>query len=63
MGLLMSIFGMQLLMVAPERPCPSLKGLGGVRQLSKQEISDIVAYLRSFEENRKKKEEERRGKK
>jgi hypothetical protein len=26
---------------------PSLRGLDGVRQLSEQEISDVVAYLRS----------------
>ena len=28
---------------------PSLRGLDGVRQLSEQEISDIVAYLRSWQ--------------
>jgi len=29
---------------------PSLKGLEGVRQLKKQDISDIVSYIRSLEE-------------
>ncbi|MEH7107251.1 MULTISPECIES: c-type cytochrome [Bacillaceae] len=32
---------------------PSLKGLEGVRQLSQQDISDIVSYLRSLEEIQK----------
>lgn len=31
------------------RMAPSLKGLDGVRQLSKNEISDVVAYIRSLE--------------
>ncbi|TWE06345.1 cytochrome c oxidase cbb3-type subunit 3 [Neobacillus bataviensis] len=31
---------------------PSLKGLDGVRQLKKQDISDIVSYIRSLEEKK-----------
>ncbi|RDU35205.1 cytochrome c [Neobacillus piezotolerans] len=31
------------------RMAPSLKGLDGVRQLSKKDISDVVAYIRSLE--------------
>ena len=31
------------------RMAPSLKGLDGVRQLSKQQISDVVVYIRSLE--------------
>ncbi|ALC89971.1 cytochrome c [Bacillus sp. FJAT-18017] len=31
------------------RMAPSLKGLDGIRQLSKQEISDVVAFIRSLE--------------
>ncbi|OCA91556.1 cytochrome c [Bacillus sp. FJAT-27225] len=31
------------------RMAPSLKGLEGVRQLSEQQISDVVAYIRSLE--------------
>lgn len=31
---------------------PSLKGLEGVRQLSKQDISDIISYIRSIKEKK-----------
>lgn len=31
---------------------PSLKGLDGVRQLKKQDITDIVMYIRSLEEKK-----------
>lgn len=30
---------------------PSLKGLEGVRQLTKQEISDVVSYIRDFQKS------------
>lgn len=32
---------------------PSLKGQDGVRQLTKEEISDVVTYIRSLQQNKK----------
>ena len=31
---------------------PSLRGLGGVRQLTEAEIDDLVAYLRRWQRQR-----------